>query len=195
MALTFEERLNQILPKISSDDFLSSKGLGNEIGFWIFDYPPDREMEMRDFLARTVLPSLNKAQPAIRVGVINLFDFVIQLLDERKYLDKAIEMQRTKGDKAVMNALRPMLKEDKLAQKVVALIDLDNVDVLMLCGVGSAYPMLRTHTLLSALHPLMGSTPLLMFYPGRYDGYSLRLFNKLSEDHYYRAFRLVPEAQ
>jgi hypothetical protein len=67
MALTFEERLNQILPKIASDDFLNSKGLGNEIGFWIFDYPPDREMDMRDFLARTVLPSLNKAQSPIRL--------------------------------------------------------------------------------------------------------------------------------
>ncbi|MEY3759601.1 MAG: hypothetical protein RIR39_1092 [Pseudomonadota bacterium] len=195
MALTFEERLNQILPKITSDDFLNNKGLGNEIGFWIFDYPPDREMDMRDFLARTVLPSLNKAQPPLRVAAINLFDLVIQLLEERKLLDKAIEMQRSKGNESVLAALRPVLKEDKLAQKVVALVDLDNIDVLMLYGVGSAYPLLRTHTLLSALHPLMGSTPLLMFYPGRYDGYSLRLFNKLSEDHYYRAFRLVPEAQ
>ena len=195
MALSFEERLNQILPKISSDEFLNSKGLGNEIGFWIFDYPPEREMEMRDFLTRTVLTSLNKSQPPIRAGIINLFDLVIQLLQERQLLDKAIDMQRTKGDEAVMAALRPVLKEDKLAQKVVALVDLDNIDLLLLWGVGSAYPMLRTHTLLSALHPLMGRTPLLMFYPGRYDGYSLRLFNKLSEDHYYRAFRLVPEVQ
>jgi hypothetical protein len=195
MALSFEERLNQILPKISSDEFLNSKGLGNEIGFWIFDYPPEREMEMRDFLTRTVLSSLNKSQPPIRAGVINLFDLVIQLLQERQLLDKAIDMQQTKGDEAVMAALRPVLKEDKLAQKVVAMVDLDNIDLLMLWGVGSAYPMLRTHTLLSALHPLMGRTPLLMFYPGRYDGYSLRLFNKLSEDHYYRAFRLVPEVQ
>ena len=195
MALSFEERLNQILPKISSDEFLHSKGLGNEIGFWIFDYPPEREMEMRDFLTRTVLTSLNKSQPPIRAGVINLFDLVIQLLQERQLLDKAIDMQQTKGDEAVMAALRPVLKEDKLAQKVVTLVDLDNIDLLMLWGVGSAYPMLRTHTLLSALHPLMGRTPLLMFYPGRYDGYSLRLFNKLSEDHYYRAFRLIPEAQ
>ena len=195
MALSFEERLNQILPKISSDEFLSSKGLGNEIGFWIFDYPPEREMEMRDFLIRTVLTSLNKSQPPIRAGIINLFDLVIQLLQERQLLDKAIDMQRTKGDEAVMAALRPVLKEDKLAQKVVTLVDLDNIDLLLLWGVGSAYPMLRTHTLLSALHPLMGRTPLLMFYPGRYDGYSLRLFNKLSEDHYYRAFRLVPEVQ
>jgi hypothetical protein len=195
VALSFEERLNRILPKISSDEFLNSKGLGNEIGFWIFDYPPEREMEMRDFLTRTVLSSLNKSQPPIRAGIINLFDLVIQLLQERQLLDKAIDMQQTKGDEAVMAALRPVLKEDKLAQKVVAMVDLDNIDLLMLWGVGSAYPMLRTHTLLSALHPLMGRTPLLMFYPGRYDGYSLRLFNKLSEDHYYRAFRLIPEVQ
>lgn len=195
MALSFEERLNQILPKISSDEFLHSKGLGNEIGFWIFDYPPEREMEMRDFLTRTVLFNLNKSQPLIRAGAINLFDLLIQLLQERQLLDKAIDMQQTKGDEAVLAALRPVLKEDKLAQKVVTLVDLNNIDLLILWGVGSAYPMLRTHTLLSALHPLMGRTPLLMFYPGRYDGYSLRLFNKLSEDHYYRAFRLIPEMQ
>ena len=195
MALTFEERLNQILPKIASDDFLDSKGLGNEIGFWIFDYPPEREMDMRDFLTRTVITSLNKSQPPIRAEAINLFELVIQLLEERKLLDKAIEMQRTKGDGAIMAALRPVLKEDKLAQKIASMVDLDNCDVLILWGVGSAYPMLRTHTLLSALHPLMGRTPLLMFYPGRYDGYSLRLFNKLSEDHYYRAFRLIPDIQ
>lgn len=38
----------------------------------------------------------------------------------------------------------------------------------------------------------MGHTPLVMFYPGRYDGQSLCLFGKLKNDNYYRAFRLVP---
>jgi hypothetical protein len=37
----------------------------------------------------------------------------------------------------------------------------------------------------------MRNTPLLMLYPGRYDGTSLRLFNILGDDNYYRAFRLV----
>jgi hypothetical protein len=193
MALTFEERLNQILPRVQSDDFLSSKGLGNEIGFWIFDYPPERELEMRDFLTNTVLPALAKTQPPLRVANINLFEVVTALLEERKLLDKVFQMQQTKGDEAVLAALRPVLKEDKLAQKIVEQIDLSQIDILMISGIGSAYPMLRTHTLLSALHPLMGDTPLLMFFPGRYDGYSLKLFNKLSEDHYYRAFRLVPD--
>jgi hypothetical protein len=192
MSLSFEDRLNQILPKIKSDDFLNSQGLGNEIGFWIFDYPPECEMEMRDFLHNTIFPNLKKSQPSIRVAEVNLFKLVIELLNDRKLLDKVIVMQQTKGDEALLNALRPLLKEDKLAEKLISALELNALDALVLHGVGSVYPMIRTHTLLSALHPLMGRVPLLMFYPGRYDGHSLRLFNQLSEDHYYRAFKLVP---
>lgn len=57
ITLTLDERLNQILPRLTSRDFLDSKGLGNEIGFWIFDYPPEREMDVRGFL--TLLDPIN----------------------------------------------------------------------------------------------------------------------------------------
>jgi hypothetical protein len=193
MTLTLDERLNQILPRVTSRDFLDSKGLGNEIGFWIFDYPPDREMDVRDFLTGTVLPSLAKQVPSIHAGTVDLLVLVTELLEERKLLDKVMEMQQNKGDDSTLTALRSVLKEDKLAQKIASQFDIANLDLLILSGVGSVYPMLRTHTLLSALHPVMGNTPLLMFFPGKYDGHSLRLFNTLAEDHYYRAFRLVPE--
>ena len=194
MTLSLEERLNQILPRITSREFLDSKGLGNEIGFWIFDYPPDREMEVRDFLSGTVVPALGKQLPAIRCAVVNLLALVTDLLEERNLLDKAIVMQHDKGDDSALVALRSVLKEDKLAQKIATRHNIAALDLLVLTGVGAVYPMLRTHTLLSALHPIMGNTPLLMFFPGRYDGHSLRLFNTQTEDHYYRAFRLVPEA-
>lgn len=194
MTLTLDERLNQILPRITSRDFLDSKGLGNEIGFWIFDYAPDREMDVREFLTGTVLPALGKQMPAIRAATVDLLKLVTDLLEERNLLDKAMEMQKTKGDDSTLAALRSVLKEDKLAQKIAGQFDIANLDLLILTGVGSVYPMLRTHTLLSALHPIMGNTPLLMFFPGKYDGHSLRLFNTLAEDHYYRAFRLVPES-
>lgn len=193
MTLSFDERLNQILPRVTSRDFLDSKGLGNEIGFWIFDYPPDRELEMRSFLTGTVLPSLTKQVPTLRADTIDLLQLVTGLLEERKLLDKAMDMQLTKGDDSTLAALRSVLKEDKIAQKIAAQHNIASLDLLILTGVGAVYPMLRTHTLLSALHPIMGSTPLLLFFPGRYDGHSLRLFNTLTEDHYYRAFRLVPE--
>ena len=194
MKLSLVERLNQILPRITSRDFLDSKGLGNEIGFWIFDYPPEREMEVRDFLSSTVFPALSKPNANVRFDVINLLDTVVELLQERNLLDKAIALQQSKGDEGVLPALRSVLKEDKLAQKIASKLDISSLDLLVLTGVGAVYPMLRTHTLLSALHPIMGKTPLLMFFPGKYDGHSLRLFNVLGEDHYYRAFRLVPES-
>lgn len=193
MTLSLEERLNQILPRVTSRDFLESKGLGNEIGFWIFDYPPERELDVRDFVSGTVLPALGKQTPPLRTAAVNLLSLVTDLLEERKLLDKAIEMQTGKGDDSTLAALRSVLKEDKLAQKIATQFDVPNLDLLIITGVGAVYPMLRTHTLLSALHPIMGKTPLLMFFPGRYDGHSLRLFNTLAEDHYYRAFRLVPE--
>lgn len=195
MTFTLDERLNQIIPRITSREFLDSKGLGNEIGFWIFDYPPEQEMDVRNFLNGTVLPALSKHIPTIRAETVNLLTLVTELLEERNLLEKAIEMQADKGDESALAALRSVLKEDKLAQKIADQFDISNLDLLILTGVGAVYPMLRTHTLLSALHPIMGKTPLLMFFPGKYDGHSLRLFNVLAEDHYYRAFRLVPETE
>jgi hypothetical protein len=187
----FDERLNQILPRLTSKELLNNEGLSNEIGFWVFDYPPEFELEMRSFLSDVIEPALAKHHPPIRFATVNVFELAIGLLEERNLLDKAFDMQQTEGDDKTLESLRRVLKEDKLAERLVSRIDVDNQDLVILTGVGSAYPILRTHTLLSALHPLMKDTPLLMLYPGKYDGYSFRLFNKMSEDHYYRAFRLV----
>lgn len=187
----FDERLNQILPRLTSPELLKNQGLGNEIGFWIFDYPAEYEIEMRDFLKETVEPQLTKQKPAIKFASVNLFDTVISILESRAFLDKAFDLQQRKGDGELLRALRPMLQEDKLAKRLVEQTQVEELDLLIIHGVGAAYPMLRTHTLLSALHPYMKDTPLLMFYPGRYDGLSLKLFNKLADDNYYRAFRLV----
>lgn len=191
MSQDLNERLNQILAKLTSKDLLTNQGLGNEIGFWIFDYPPEDEMTVRGFLQDVILPALDKHQPPLKVASVNLFDLVVGLLEERKLLDKAIEMQRTQGDAKTLESLRRVLKEDKLAERLVARHDIAELDLLILWNVGAVYPMLRTHTLLSALHAHMKDTPLVMFYPGKYDGYSLRLFSRLKDDHYYRAFRLV----
>ena len=192
MTQTFEDRLNQILPRITSDDFLQNRGLGNEIGFWIFEYPPEQELLMRDTLEKVIEPGLQRHVPSLRHARVNLFELVIELLESRKLLDKAIALQAQKGEDAALAALKGVLNQEKLAQRIVAQHRPDELDLMLFTGVGAAYPLVRSHSLLNALHPLMKNTPLLVFFPGRYDGYSLRLFNKLSDDHYYRAFRLVP---
>ena len=187
----FRSRLNKIADRLSTDELLSNKGLGNEIGFWIFDYPPERELEVRSFIDGVLLPGMAKRQPALRPAVVNLFNLIIELLEDRKLLGRVLDIQTTKGDAAALTALRPVLKEDKLAERIASQVDFDQIDMLLLTGVGAAYPMLRSHTLLAGLQATMKDKPVVMFYPGRYDGFSLRLFNKLADDHYYRAFRLV----
>ena len=191
MKASFEERLNQVLPRLASSDVLNNQGVGGEIGFWVFDYPPEHEMQMRSWLASVIEPGLRKLKPGLRFATIDLFDCVVTLLEERGLLTKAFDMQLKQGDEAVLKSLRSVLKEDRLAARIVDQVGVKDLDLLIVKGVGAVYPMLRTHTLLSALHPLMRDTPLLLLYPGRYDGQSLRLFSKLTDDNYYRAFSLV----
>lgn len=185
------DRLNEILPKITSDDFLSGKGLGNEIAFYIFDYPPEEELRVRDHV-RFLLEHIPKQKPDLRVAHVNLFDLIIDHLKDRKLLDRSFQMQREKGDAALEKALRSPLKAEKLSQIFVDAVHPTEQDLVLVSGVGSVWPLVRTHSLLSNLHPVMKDTPLVMFYPGRYDGQSLRLFGRVKTDHYYRAFKLVP---
>jgi hypothetical protein len=185
------ERLNQILPKITSDAFLSGKGLGNEIAFYIFDYPPEAELRIREHIT-FLLDHIPKQRPGLRVVHINLFDFVIEHLRQRKLLDKALEMQKTKGDAFVLKQLSTLLHPNKIAPAFAEVAQPDQHDLVLVSGVGSVYPLLRVHSLLNNLHAVMGHTPLVLFYPGRYDGQALGLFGKLQNDNYYWAFTLVP---
>ena len=189
--MTFTERLNGILPKLTSDDFLESRGLGNEIAFYIFDYPPEKELEMRKHISH-VSEQIPVLRPGMKVKHVNLFDLVLGYMEKRSLLDKSFEKQKKRGDEALFKALEAPLHESRLAEAFTESTSPEEHDLVMVSGVGSVWPLLRTHTLLNNLHPVMGKTPLVMFFPGHYDGQALRLFGKLQDDNYYRAFKLVP---
>ena len=63
--------------------------------------------------------------------------------------------------------------------------------IIIITGIGKCYGIVRGHTILNNLHSVITNNPLIMFYPGYYDGQSFKLFNKLENDNYYRAFQLV----
>jgi hypothetical protein len=204
MSDSLNDRLNKILPRLVSDDFLSGSGIGNEIAFYVFDYPPEDELRVREHV-RFLLDSIPKKRPGLRVKYVNLFDFVLDHLKARNFLDKALAMQKQKGDEALKKALAGPLHPEKLAPLFAEDARPSEHHLVLVSGVGSVYPLLRTSSLLSNLQRVMGGTPLVLFYPGRYDQMTLRLFGKLGlsasfegagkmrkSEHYYRAFRLVP---
>ena len=185
------DRLNEILPAVVSDSFLSGKGLGNEIAFHVFDYPPEEELTVRQHIT-FLMEHAPRKRPGMQVMHVNLLQMVVDYLKERKLLDKVHVMQREKGDAYTLSKLQPILHPGKLIDRFVALAQPEVADLVLVSGVGSVYPFMRAHSLLNNLHSVMGLTPLVLFYPGNYDGKSLRLFGKLRSQNYYRAFRLVP---
>lgn len=191
MSASLNERLNEILPTITAKDFLEAKGLGNEIAFFIFDYPPEAELAVRRHIS-FLLDQLPKRKPDIRVKHVNLFEFVIDHLRARNLLEKTFELQKQKGDEFVLRQLDKVLHPQKLAPLIADAIQPQEQDLVLVSGTGSAWPLVRTHSLLTNLHPIMGHTPLILFYPGKYDQKTLQLFGKIKSNNYYRAFRLIP---
>ena len=185
-----KERLNKIMDRITSPEFLTNAGLGNEIGFYIFDYPPEYELEVRQHV-EFVVEKASKRKPELRIAHVNLFQVMIDYLKDRGLLEKALALQKTKGDVAMFKALKGALHEEKIAKVFATVAQPAEHDFVFMTGIGNAYPLLRSHTLLNNLHPLMGGTPLVVFYPGSYDGQGLSLFGKMKDNNYYRAFQLV----
>ena len=50
---------------------------------------------------------------------------------------------------------------------------------------------MRSHNILNNIQHVFSDVPVVMFYPGEYNGQSLRLFERFSDDNYYRAFNLM----
>ncbi|WP_449123961.1 DUF1788 domain-containing protein [Pseudomonas viridiflava] len=186
-----QDRLNQIPDKILTEEFLRSQGLGNELGFWIFDYAPEDELQVREYL-NFLQGFLTKKHSQLKVAHINLLQAMRDYLDQRSFTEKAIQMQQTKGDLALLKALSGPLHMDKFAPFLMEHSDADQHDVVLMSGVGSVWPVLRAHNLLNKLHALLGHKPLVLFYPGHYSGQSLALFDRIPSNNYYRAFKLVP---
>jgi hypothetical protein len=198
MSDSLSHRLEQILPRVTSADFLTGDGIGNEIACYIFDYPADAELEVREHIQHMLVRLANR-HDNVKVLHLDLLDVVVDLLRERKLLDKALEMQHAKGDTVALKALAGPLSAERVRDFIAKTYKLQDHDLVFLSGIGSVWPTLRAHSLLNCLHTVMGATPLVMFYPGSFDGTTLSLFDKVATStstvgtrQYYRAFILVP---
>ena len=187
------ERLDEILPIISEPHFRENKGLGNEVGFYIFDYSPKDEMIVRERIP--FIKSKAQSSHNINIVEIDLYEAIIEILESKGYLKKNFEMEEKKGSEFVFKATEKTLrltsqKEDnKIVQYIIERTEDD--DIVFLTGVGKVWPIIRSHTVLNNLHRALDHVPVVLFFPGTYDGGSLMLFNEIKDDNYYRAFQLV----
>jgi hypothetical protein len=78
--VSLDTRLNALSAALLDPKLLRGKGLGNEIGFSIFDYAPEREPDVVKTLPK-VVQAVEAA--GVRVGVIDLYQTVLGMLEER----------------------------------------------------------------------------------------------------------------
>lgn len=188
----FEERLNAILPEITSDKFLSKQAAAGEIPFHVFDYPADHELKVREHI-QFIIDRINSHHSNIKVIHIKLFDLMIEHLRERGNLDKAFDLEVSKGSEALWKAISASVKPERFIKVIEDKYQIRESNLILISGVGTIWPWVRAHSLLNNLQSITGDVSVVMFYPGKYNGQSFRLFDKLDGDNYYRAFRLIPE--
>ncbi|WP_270645288.1 DUF1788 domain-containing protein [Merdimonas faecis] len=189
---TLEERLDQAEAMIQTTSFRENKGLGNEVGYYIFDYPPEQELYIRNWV-EYIRQKNESSGDDYRIIVFDLYDIVIDILIQKGYLEKCYQFEKTKGFERVSKSISNMLKITSSDGLIVNYIKdhITEKSVVFITGIGKCYPILRSHIVLNNLHQVIDQVPVVLFYPGKYDGQELVLFGEIKDDNYYRAFKLV----
>ena len=115
----------------------------------------------------------------------------LQICDENRITDRIPKMEERKGGENLLRQMSGVVTKDEFIAKAQFEGRTPGKDVLLITGVGEAFPFIRVHTLLEALQPAFPDIPILVMYPGKYDGRFVRLFDKMEPNPYYRAFNIV----
>ncbi len=190
--LSLEERFDRAEEMIQKPSFRENKGLGNEVGYYIFDYPADQELFVRERIEYIKKKNEN-SNDEYKIVVFDLYDITISILKEKGYLEKCYEFEKKKGFERITKSVGNMLRITSADSLIIQHIKENTPEkaVIFITGIGKSYPILRSHTLLNNLHQVIDNVPVVMFYPGNYDGQELVLFGEIKDDNYYRAFKLV----
>ena len=192
--LDLDERLSRIEEKISEKSFRENKGLGNEVGYYIFDYSPREEIYVRNHIAY-LKERINNGNKGFKIIEFDLFHLMIQVLQEEGYLEAFYELEKENGFFDMADNLVETLGLDETndLNLIIGKIIQEDLEgsVVFLTGVGKCHPIIASHNILNNLHQVLDSVPVVLFYPGEYSGQDLKLFGTMDSHNYYRAFRLV----
>ena len=181
-----KERLDKVRALIQEPEFLEGKGLSNEVNIRIFCYEPEKEMTVRHFVEQlTTDQSLN-----CHLKICNLYDIFLSICDDMDITNEIPDMEEEDGSEYLLEQLHSAVGEGEFIEKI-QYEPHEPGDVLMLTGVGEVFPFMRIHALLEALQPHFSDIPILVMYPGEFDGRHVKLFNRLQPNDYYRAFNVI----
>ena len=193
---TLAEQEEHLFNVLSGRRFLAMEGLGNEVPFFIYPYPPEIALEVAQVKKR-VKNRLGNA--GVTVREVNLYDITVEILQERGVWDRLLAMEPDQDKDDFREIFQGMLDPQlHIAPAIRAKIGDGGFDILFLTGIGEVFPYIRSHNVLNNLQSVVTGKPMLMYFPGRYEqsdtlGSSLVLFGRLKDDQYYRAKNILEQ--
>lgn len=186
------ERFIDLEDRMISVEALTRYGTANDLRFYIFDYDPADEL-----LVRKEIHKLKDRNPFI--VEFDLYEMMLQIIEEEGYMDDVLGMEQEYDKELLLREVfQPLLsveeEENVFLDKFKEGITDDGNSIMLITGVGKAFPVVRSHTILNNLQSIFRRNPVVMMYPGRYEikeKITMRLFERLDDDNYYRAFPLV----
>lgn len=187
-------RFDHLVKTISSERFLAMEGVGNEVPFFICPYHPIETLQMYNAIDSLAIQIHHRG---VKVERINIYDLCVNILkNEEGHWEWILEQEPNTPKDELFEQLQLLFDaETHLAPAIYEQMIDKSYDVLFLEGVGEVYPYVRTHALLENLAKYLNKRPLIMFFPGEYEqtlntGASLKIFECLPPDKYYRAMNI-----
>ncbi len=185
------DRFVELEDRMVSVESLTRYGTANDMKFYIFDYNPQDELTIRKEIVK-----LKAANP--NIVEYDLYEMMLEIIDDQGYTEDVIQAEKDYDkDLLLTDVFQPILSVEEegneFLEKFKGTPD-DGTKIILVTGVGKSYPIIRSHTILNNLQNIFKRNPVVMMYPGRYETkktMTLRLFDRLDDDNYYRAFPLV----
>ncbi|WP_338215688.1 DUF1788 domain-containing protein [Companilactobacillus muriivasis] len=187
------EKLEHLREKIRTSDFQHSRGLSNEVSYYILAYDPqDEPIVVEDI--NNMKTQLNRETVGVDIVEFNVYQIMWELIDQMGIRDAVIGMEAEDGIDYLAEQLNNAFEMTDSNNKFVQYMQnklADRTDVVVfVTGLGQIYPLIRAHKILNTMHQIISDIPVVLFYPGKYDSLSLSMFGEAKEDNYYRAFQI-----
>jgi hypothetical protein len=128
-------------------------------------------------------------------AVFDLYDIMIDILEQEGYMEQCFGFEKKRGVGKIADSVERLLQltEDSggLVVDYIVSHTPENA-VVFLVGVGKCHPVLQSHKILNNLYQKFDAVPVILFYPGKYDGTEVVFFGSIESNmNYYYATRLV----
>ena len=188
--LSLKESFERIRSRFRDPEFLNCRGLGNEVPFFVYAYDAACELEVRELTDVLVRDSVEGRLPC-NVVCRDLWDVLLKICEEEDVVDDMADLERDEGPDELLSAVQEIATPEAFVGVMDFFPHERGRDVLLITGVGKVYPFVRAHAVMEAAQQVFEDIPVVLMYPGVFDGRSLRLFGRLQDGNYYRAFSLI----